>query len=311
MRRKRKIRNPNIEFPNESEIQISKYKIFRVWGFGFRDCFGFCASDFGFLFLIVLLISCTSGRIERAVSKADELRGTQQYDAALRAYELIVLEYPSHPKVADVLLRIGDLDYYTLKDERLAIAAYKRIVSDWLWQPAAVQAHRRLAEIYVAKEDYTTAIEYYEQLLKYFPAFEEWDEVRHMIGVCYLKQKQYVQARIEFYRMLERDGIGPEVQVKTLYDLAETFLLEGKPEAAVPYYERLVKGFPTHDLAKQARLQLVGTYMETRDFTSASNAAMELRRLYPDDPVVKSRLRQLQEEKATAGRPGQMPWSHK
>lgn len=261
-----------------------------------------------FLLLVSFCVGCTAGRIDRAITKADALRGTQRYAEALRAYEFIALEFPTHPRVADVLLRVGDLYYYNLQEPSLAASAYRRVAEEWLWQPAAIQARRRLAEIAIAAEDYPAAVEAYERLLKYYPAYEEWDIVRHAIGVCYLKQRQYAQARIELVRLLEREGLRPDVHVHALYDLAETYVLEGKPAAAIPYYQRLVEAFPNHDLVRQARLQLSACYEEGGDYGAAFNLLQVLRRQYPDDPTIHKRWKQVQERKATIGRPGKLPW---
>ncbi|MBI2346087.1 MAG: tetratricopeptide repeat protein [Deltaproteobacteria bacterium] len=262
------------------------------------------------LAMALLGAACAARRIDRAVAKADALRGTQQYEAALKAYERIVLEYPTHPKIAEVLLRIGDLHHYTFADPERAAVAYQRIVTEWAWQPATSAAYRRLAELATGSDDHHAAINYYEQLLKYFPAHVERDVVRHLIGVSYFKQGQYAQARIELRGLLERDDVRPEVRAKANYDLAETYVAEHRSEAAIPYYERFVADYPEGELTKQAQLQLLQCYAEAGEMAKAMALEQTLRRQFPRDPVVQNRLQQVQKLRATVGRPGKLPWAH-
>ncbi|MBI2343159.1 MAG: DUF192 domain-containing protein [Deltaproteobacteria bacterium] len=203
-------------------------------------------------------LACSS-RIDRAIARADELRGTQQYDAALQAYQQVLQRY-HEPKVAEVLLRVADLYQYNLQDTAGARATYRRITEEWPWQPATVTAYLRLADLAETARDVSGTIEPLEAILRYFPAYPERDQLRHRIGAAYLRAKNYPQARIELTQLLGKEDLIPDVRVLVLFDLAEAFLMDAQPEAAIPYYRQLQDTFPEHPLAERARAQEVACY---------------------------------------------------
>lgn len=219
--------------------------------------------------LCALLFGACSSRLDRAIARADALRGTQQYAAALTAYEVIVAEARG-PKAAEVWLRIGDLHYYNLQSVERAVAAYQKIVAEWPWQPSAMVAYRRLAELHEARRDYVAAIEALEMLLRYFPSYPERDAVRHTIGTYYMQGKNFDQAQVEFRALLAEPAGIPEVRAAVLFDLAESYLMSGAPREAIRYYEQLLADFPAHPLAKRALLQRAASYEELGEHPTAS-----------------------------------------
>ncbi|MBI4237115.1 MAG: DUF192 domain-containing protein [Deltaproteobacteria bacterium] len=232
-------------------------------------------SVLGWCCLVVLLfaVGCRP-RIDRAIAAADELRGTQQYEAALRSYDLVLERFPKNPKGADVLLRIGDVNRFHLQRRTEAAAAYRRISTQWPLQPAAMTAYLRLAEMAEEGADYTGAVEALEFLLQYFPAYPERDQLRHRIGTLYMKQRLFPQARFEFERLLNDTKLLPVVRTGALFDMGETFFLSGNPQAAIRYYDQLLTEFPAHPLATRALAQKAEAYAELGEL----GVALELQR---------------------------------
>ncbi len=215
------------------------------------------------LLLIVFFlfsVSCSS-RIDRAIARADELRGTQQYEAALQAYQQIIDLYDD-PKVADAMLRAADLYQFNLNQHDKALAMYKDLLAAWPWQPTAMTAYQRIADLAEARHDHVGAIEALEGLLRYFPSHPERQAMRHRIGTLYLRQKDYRQARIEFFSVLEDAQLPAELRAQVLFDVAESYLLEDAPEEAIVWYEKLIKEFPDHALVHRALAQMAESHME-------------------------------------------------
>lgn len=206
------------------------------------------------------VVACTS-RIDRAIATADELRGTQQFNSALQGYRQIIDLYDD-PKVAEVMLRAGDLYQFNLGQLDTAQTMYQRLLKDWPWQPVAMTAYVRLADLAEARSDFIGAIEMLEGLLRYFPSHPERHALRHRIGTLYLKQKDYAQARIEFSTVLEDAQVDAALRAQVYFDLAESFLLADQPESAIPYYERLIQEFPDHALVQRALQQMAESHME-------------------------------------------------
>lgn len=234
------------------------------------------------LIFLSAALGCAS-RIDRAIAAADELRGTQQFEAALQAYQQIIDLYDD-PKVADVLLRAGDVHQFNLGQPTPAMVMYKRVLEAWPWQPAAMSAYFRLADLAEAASDHVGAIEMLEGLLRYFPSHPERHALRHRIGALYLKQKDYRQARIEFASVLDAPQVPLQLRAQLYFDTAESYLLADQPESAVPFYERLLHEFPEHALAERAWQQLAECHLELGEMGTAKALLREAgaRRSTPD-----------------------------
>lgn len=220
-----------------------------------------CGAGLAAGLLCALALGGCSSRLERAIARADALRGTQQYEAALTAYEIIVADARG-PKAAEVWLRIGDLHYYNLQSVERAVEAYQKVVTEWPWQPSAMTAYRRLAELHEARRDYVAAIESLEMLLQYFPSYPERDAVRHTIGTYYMQGKNFDQAQVEFRALLAEPTLLPDVRAAVLFDLAESHLMSGAPRDAIRYYDQLLADFSAHPLTRRAQLQRAASYEE-------------------------------------------------
>lgn len=233
-----------------------------------------------FILCCIACLACAS-RLDRAIAKADALRGTGDYQSALNAYQTILNEYPRNPKVAEVLLRVGDLYAFHLQERGQAMPVYRRVIQDWPWQPAALTVYERLATFAEEGGDYAGAIEALELLLQYFPAHPERDALRRRIGTFYLRLKSYTQARVEFARLLERSDLDAELRVQTLFDMAESYLLTNDATRALRYYDAIIAEYPTHELARRAWEQKIEAYTELGELGIADQLARELRALQP------------------------------
>lgn len=238
----------------------------------------FCKIVYLFI-LFAQLNSCTS-RVDRAIAQADELRGTQQYEAALASYEAIA-STDSDPKVAEVWLRIGDLYYYNLQNPKKALQAYKTLIEKFTWQPAAMQAFERIALIEDAQGDYIGAIEALEMLLRYFPSHPNRHAMHHQIALYYMKMKDFGQSAIELNSLLSHDNVSADVKAVAMFDLGETYFMAGKLKEAAHWYQKVTSEFPDNELANRALQQKAKIYLELGEMGTARELEKKVKRLEP------------------------------
>lgn len=228
------------------------------------------------LVLMTLMLGCAS-KLSRDIDKADELRGTKAYDAALRAYVAIVLDHAKEPKVAEVLLRIADLQRFNLGQDEQSRATYRRVIDDWPRQPVTMIVYRRLADMSIDVSDYVGAIESLEGLLRFFPSHPEGPQLRHEIGTLYLRLRNYPQARIEFQGLLASQTLSAELRAQVLFDIGESYLLEGKATASIPYYHQVATEYPDSPLASRALEQKADAQADRGEMGMSRQLLEELR----------------------------------
>ncbi len=264
------------------------------------------------LLLVVMMAACSGSRIERSLKAADGLRGSQKYSEAEIAYKAIIDKFPTKLQISQVHLHLGDLYFYNLKKNTDAIAQYTAILDHWPLSPDGAAAYQHLAEVYLQEDRYDRAVEMYEDLVKYFPNHPDVYSFKLHVGAAYLKMKNYSQARFEMSRILEATDVPPAVMAATLYDMGETYFLEGNESQAINYYKKLVEQFPKDTLAPMAKLQVAQCYEELNDMQNAVAVEKELRSQYPDNEAIKAKLQQMEKRRRNMSRgPQMLPWDAK
>lgn len=225
-----------------------------------------------YLLVAILLLTACTPRIEKSIAAADALRGTQQYTDALQAYDAIVGQHADDARVPDVLLRIGDLYAFNLKQSEPAQAVYRRIAARWPRLPVAVTVYLRLADLAENAEDRPGVIEPLEYLLRYFPTYPDRLNVRRRIALQYLQMKSYEQARVELQTLLDEE-LPAEFRAQVLLDMADTYLLPKRPAAALRWLQRAIDAAPDSEYAARARKTMLDVRVEAGDHSALAAAA--------------------------------------
>lgn len=262
--------------------------------------------------LALLCVSCSASRIERATKSADALRGAQNFSEAESSYKSIISKFTGKPQLAQVYLRLGDLYFYNLKKKPEAVAQYTTLLLEWPLTPEAASAYVHLAELYDQDDRFDRVIEMNENLIKYFPNHPDTAKSMHAIGAAYLKMKNYVQARLEFQRVLDAKEVPEDVAAATWYDVGETYFLEHNESQALNYYRKMIALYPKSDRVPMAKLQMAQCYEELNDMTNAVAIEKELRSQYPDNETIKNKLQQMEKRRRNMNRgPQMLPWDRK
>jgi tetratricopeptide (TPR) repeat protein len=192
-----------------------------------------------------------------AHGKAQESGRRADYLAAADWYDQIVVTFPEDPSTAEYLFLLGEV-YTEAEDDGRAVAAYQRVVHEFIDYPRADEAGY-------------AAILGFERLVA-----AATDEERE------LWQRLMIDAQIEFAMLFSADQRAPEVQGAAADSLFEL----GEYEEAVDLAENLLATWPGADpeLIKTSLLIVGHGRFELGDYVAAETAYQRvLARTLPDD----------------------------
>jgi TolA-binding protein len=138
----------------------------------------------------------------------------------------------------------------------------------------------RFAEEAIEKGEYQRAIIELERFLHFFPRDEEVPRARYLIGLSYLRAKNYQNARNTFEEIL-RAYPGTPLAAQTLFMIGESFYLQGLYEQAETIYRRIVAEQPQGDLRSRAVYRLGWTLMHMGRWKEASQTFDEVPPISP------------------------------
>lgn len=126
------------------------------------------------------------------------------------------------------------------------------------------------AESCMDKGDYDRAIDEFERFIYFFPRDRRVPLARHLIGICYMKDGRYREARKVFLRTVGDDPEGPFAG-KALFLIGESYYEQGAPEEASYYFGQVLDRYPTGRLENAARYRLGWTRMQENRWQEASD----------------------------------------
>ncbi|HPQ81520.1 MAG TPA: tetratricopeptide repeat protein [bacterium] len=227
--------------------------------------------------------------------KAEAKVGLGDNDGAVAAYRKLIDRYPNDPRRAGAMLRVGDLCATMLADDALAIKAYGRIIDEYPLSDTSMLARERRAHLNEKLGRMDDAIEDYSALLKHFPKNADRTRYRILLVGAYLAKRNFAQARLELKPLFDDPKTPPGVREQALFAAGESFFLEDRPANAVPYYQQLLKEFPTSKLASEAELHLATCVEEMGYLGTAREITRDAARDYPNRQVIDARLESIKE----------------
>ncbi len=192
---------------------------------------------------------------------------------AIRAFERITMEYPTHPRIQEVRFRLAD-SYFGRKEYVTAASEFVRLATDYpsgSWADDArykvCDAYYRLSPKPALDQEYTrAAIDHCQSLATYYPsseftplAEEKVAELRDKLAVkalenaeFYFQRKAYDPAILYFEDLL-REYPGTSVVPRALLRLVEIYVRIGYEEEAEAAKQRLLEEYPNTAEARQAQ----------------------------------------------------------
>jgi len=138
----------------------------------------------------------------------------------------------------------------------------------------------RLAQEAMERGEYQRAIVELERFLHFFPKDEKAADAGYLIGVAYLRAKQYDQARNSFEAVI-KGYPGSPLSEQALFMIAESFYLQGIFDKAERIYTYLVQESNDAEIKNRARYRLGWTFMQKDRWKDASLAFGEVDQASP------------------------------
>lgn len=141
----------------------------------------------------------------------------------------------------------------------------------------------RFAEQTLQKGEYQRAVTEFERFIHFFPEDEKAPKARYLIGLCYLKAKDYEQAR-KVYAELMRIYADKPIAGEALFMIGESYYRQGLFEEAERYFQQVMDRYPQPELKNRAVYRMGWSRMQTNKWREASEnfrAVEPGNRLYP------------------------------
>ncbi len=243
------------------------------------------------IFLSLFIVSCSKFTFEESFKRAESEIGVGNYAEAADIYNRAVLENSKDPRVAVMWLRLGDLYANPMGELIDGLNAYQRAIESQPTSEASRLAHERRAEIFDRVGRPAGIVEEYAALLKFFEGHEEAPRYRMKLGEAYIMTKEFQQARTELRGFVEKSGVPTELRERALFNIGETYFLEGKPGKAVRFYYTAVKENPKSPLAGEAELRIATCLEEMGYLGTAHKFALDAKKRYPNPAIVDERIK--------------------
>lgn len=203
--------------------------------------------------------------------EADALyeRGKQELDArdwqgAIRAFEHFVAQYPTHARVEEVRLHIGEA-YFGKKEYVTAASEFTRLVTDYptsVWADDAryktCESYYRLSPKPQLDQEYTrAAIEHCQALISYYPSSKFAPQAQGLIDD--LREKLAAKAYLNGDYYFKRKAL----------------------DSSIIYFEDVVGQYPKTSQAPRALLRLVQVYQQLGYREEMEAAKERMQREYP------------------------------
>lgn len=193
-----------------------------------------------------------------------------KYTTAQEDFERFVLQYPSHPRLQEARLHLGDA-YFGKKEYVTAADEYSRLANDYPAGPYADDARYKVCESYFKlspkpqlDQQYTrAALDHCQSLIAYYSTSEFAPKAQALIGELRSKLAQKE------------------------YNTGEYYYKNRAFDSGVIYYQRAVDQYPDTPVAPRALMRLFETYTKINYKEEADAAKERLLKEYPNSPEAK------------------------
>lgn len=230
-----------------------------------------------------LLSGCAVDPAQREFERAERLLSEGSYREAIDQYSYVVSRFGGSAYAPRSQYKIGVIYDRNLSDEKKALNAYSALFFMYPASAEAALARHDVAKIYSRKGEYRKAVEEYQKLLEERPG--EQEKVQYLIAMEYVKMNDFRQARIELTELLDKVS-NPAVAPKILFQIANTYYIEGKMQKALSGYDEIISKYPETDAAIDARFGKAKALDEEGRLEEALSILRGLEGQYPNSEAL-------------------------
>lgn len=193
-----------------------------------------------------------------------------QWDEAIRSYDLILRQYPEHNLAPDAQYKLAQC-YEQAGNFDEALEAYVTLAATHPKSPLIPNVMIRISDYFYKNEQFEVAAQVGEKFLERFETHTNAPRMAFRVGQCYYKAKKYAIAGKAFDRFVEvfpKDALSPD----SLFWSGESFRMGGNTHKAFMSYLNCKDRYPESEAAKFARGRLALPEM-LQQFEAEANAA--------------------------------------
>ena len=192
-----------------------------------------------------------------------------QWDEAIKAYDLILRQYPDHTLAPDAQYKMGQC-YEQAGDFDEALEAYVTLAATHPKSPLIPNVMIRISDYFYKNEKYEVAAQVGEKFLDRFESHSNAPRMAFRVGQCYYKGKKYQTAGKAFDKFTEifpKDALSADA----FFWAGESYRMGGNNRQAFISYNNCRWKHPDTEGAKYARGRLALPEM-LQQFESEANS---------------------------------------
>ncbi len=178
----------------------------------------------------------------------------EQWDEAIRSYEMIIRRYPDHTLAADARYKLAQ-SYEQAGDFDEALEAYVTLAATHPNSPLIASVMIRISDYFYQKEDFDVAAQVGEKFGERFEGHEHAAEMAFRIGQCYYKMENFKLAGTAFDQFAKTFP-DDELSSDSLFWSGEAYRLGRNNQEAFRRYNRCRWDYPESEAAKYSRGRL-------------------------------------------------------
>ena len=178
----------------------------------------------------------------------------EDWDEAIRSYELIIQRFPDHTLAADARYKLAQ-SYEEAGEFDDALEAYVTLAATHPKSPLIASVMIRISDYFYRNEDFEIAAQVGEKFGERFEGHDHASKMAFRVGQCYYKTEDYKLAGSsfdEFAKQFPED----ELSADSLFWSGEAYRLANNNREAFRRYNRCRWDYPESEAAKYARGRL-------------------------------------------------------
>ncbi|MCL4469085.1 MAG: tetratricopeptide repeat protein [Deltaproteobacteria bacterium] len=229
-------------------------------------------------------ISCNRDRPEHLYSKAIDAAANGNVETAENIYKLIIKRYPNSSVRKDALYQLGLLEYLYLNDYTTALEYFYDLVYTYPHYKHTFDAYMYIAQIYQEKQHLPQkAIEVYEKLLSSTSSEEYLKQLLPRLASEYEGAGNIPKAISIYDKLLK---LYPKPPASYLYEFAYLNYLAGHYSDAVKDFQKISLLYPQSSYEFSAQLAIADCYEETGKSEEALSLLNGLKSQYPSETSI-------------------------
>ena len=196
----------------------------------------------------------------------------EQWDEAIKSYEMIIQRYPDHTLAADARYKLAQ-SYEEAGDFDEALEAYVTLAATHPKSPLIASVMIRISDYFYKRELFDVAAQVGAKFGERFEGHDHAPEMAFRVGQCHYKQEDFKKAGGAF-DLFTKDFPDDELAADSLFWSGESYRLGRNNREAFRRYNRCRWDYPESEAAKYARGRLALPEM-LQQFEAEANSVDE------------------------------------